>query len=244
MFMFCSYTPEMQFSFELEGDPLLAKVRRRLLVAFGPQADDQRLDPISQLVCAMVGQETHDEVAAPAVARLLNYFRSWEKLSHGRRYEIENLIRPVTHWENKARDIPRALRMIAARSGALDLEFLTDWEEEAALQWLKTLPGVGPKTASAVLNFSTLRRRTLTVDRHLMRVGIRLGLAIREDDYQSGYDIYMRHVPDIWDAQALYEFHWLVKYLSQTTCTFSKPACARCCLNDLCPGSVSQQMRA
>src|SRR6202000_2797579 len=105
--------------------------------------------------------------------------------------------------EPKALRLPGALRMIVARTGQLDLEFLVDWEEEAAMQWLDGLPGVGPKVAATVLNFSTLRKRVLPVDRHLLRLGGRLGLLPADVDEQAGFDVFMRRVPDAWGADDL-----------------------------------------
>lgn len=94
--------------------------------------------------------------------------------------------------------------MIRARTGALDLEFLADWDVEAALQWLDGLHGVGAKIAATVLNFSTLRMRVLAVDTHLQRVGERLGFPRQGADYQQGYDGYARLLPEEWTADDLY----------------------------------------
>jgi endonuclease-3 len=124
--------------------------------------------------------------------------------------------------------------MIVARCGHLDLTFLSEWPEEKAMRWLEDLPGVGIRNAATVLNFSKLRKRTLSVGTHLLRVGQRLGLLPAQTDYRRGYEIFMRVVPDEWDADDLYEFHWLMKYHGQQTCTFAAPACSRCPLQDLC----------
>jgi endonuclease-3 len=54
----------------------------------------------------------------------------------------------------------------------------------------------------------------------------------------AGYGIFMRLVPAEWDADDLFEFHWLMKLHSQQVCTYEAPACLRCPLRDLCPRSV------
>lgn len=227
----------MQFSFTLEDPPLLSEIRARLLAVFGPQRDDVRLDPLSQLVLALISWETKDEAATLAFDRLLDKYESWEVLSRAAPEEIEDVIRPVQHADVKAVYLPQALRMVKARVGDLDLHFLADLEEEPALQWLRRLRGVRTKTAATILNFSTLRKRTLPVDRHMLRVGKRVGFLPEHASYDTGYDMVMRRVPDHWDAETLYEFHWLVKYLSQKICTHATPDCSHCPLRDFCPSA-------
>lgn len=103
------------------------------------------------------------------------------------------------------------------------------------MAWLRELTGVDAKVAATVLNFSTLRRRVMAVDTHLLRLGERLGFVPENSSYRSGYEGYMRLIPDDWDADDFYEFHWLLKYLGQEVCSKTRPACADCALRDLCP---------
>lgn len=67
------------------------------------------------------------------------------------------------------------LAEIMDRTGSLDLAFLAQWEAEAAREWLRTLPAVGPKTAACVLLFG-LGKPGLPVDTHVHRVAGKLGL--------------------------------------------------------------------
>lgn len=209
-------------------------IRGRLLALHGEQRDFWRPDPMNQLVAAMVSPRTRDEVSLPAFAQLRRRYPTWEALGRATAADIEAIIRPVTFADRKAELIPRALRMIAARSGSFDLGFLADWPEEMAMRWLMELPGVGAKIAATTLNFSALRRRTLPVDTHLLRMGQRLGPLPPGADYDDGYDIYMSLVPDHWDADDIYEFHWLMKLHGQRVCTHATPSCPRCPLQALC----------
>jgi endonuclease III len=224
----------MQFSLALDQTPILPRIRTRLLACYGPQRDPRRLDPVSQLILAVISARTRDEVSLRAFERLARRYRSWSALGHADPPAIEAIIRPVTYAEVKAIHLPRALRQIEARTGSLDLAFLATWPEEKAMHWLEDLPGVGMRNAATTLNFSKLRRRTLSVGTHLLRVGERLGVLPPRTDYGNGYEIFMRLVPDAWDADDLYEFHWLMKYHGQRVCTHAAPACSRCALRDLC----------
>ncbi len=226
-----------QFALMSEQPSFLAIVRERLLTRFGPQADEARYDPVSQLIRAMIGTRTTDEVSGAAFLRLAYRYPCWDTLRHAGPTEIEPIIQPVTFADQKAAQIPQALRMIFARQGALSLDFLIDWDEEVAMHWLTSLPGVGPKIAAAVLNFSSLRKRELAVDTHLKRIGARLGLMLPDASFETAHDLYMRFIPNAWGAEDLYELHWLLKYHGQTTCHHAAPACASCVLRDLCGSS-------
>jgi endonuclease-3 len=242
MFLFCSYclpfidrNVVMQLSLPLEKRPILSRIRARLLAHFGPQRDALRADPLSQLVNGIISTRTRDEISSAAFARLRHRYASWDLLRQASSSEIEDIIRPVTFADRKADHLPRALRKIVARCGSLELDFLADWDDGMAMQWLGGLPGVRAKTAASVLNFSTLRKPVLAVDTHLLRVGARLGLLPPDADYEVGYALFRRRIPNDWDADDLYELHWQMKYLGQRICTRAAPACANCPLRDLCP---------
>jgi endonuclease-3 len=233
----------MQLSLAVDQTPILPRIRARLLARLGPQRDTLRLDPVSQLVLAIVSSRTRDEISLQAFERLARRCRSWEALSQAEPRAIEAIIRTVTYADVKAIQLPQALRLITARAGSLDLGFLAHWPEEQAMRWLEELPGVGTRNAATTLNFSKLRKRTLSVGTHLLRVGQRLGLLPPRTDYARGYALYMRLVPDTWGGDDLYEFHWLMKYHGQRTCTHIAPPCSACPLSDLCRhgGSVPKQ---
>jgi endonuclease-3 len=225
----------MQFSLDLDPMPFLPLIRTRLLVCYGPQRDSLRLDPVSQLVLAIISARTRDEISLQAFERLARRYRPWSALAHASPPAIEKIIRPVTYADVKATHLPQALQLIEARTGGLDLSSLQGWPEENAMRWLEDLPGVGTRNAATTLNFSKLRKRTLSVGTHLLRVGERLGLLPPRTDYGRGYAIFMRLVPDAWDGDDIYEFHWLMKYHGQRVCTHTAPACGHCALHDLCP---------
>ncbi len=218
----------------------LVLIRRRLLALYGPQRPIERPDPIDQLINAILSTKTRDEVSFPAFRRLLYRYKSWTAVIDAPIAEIARTIRAVTNHERKAEYIPGALHTIVAQTGSLDLMFLQDWPEDSAMAWLMTLPGAGPKVAATTLNWSLLRKRVLAVDTHLLRVGQRLGLVPAHADYNGGFDAFMRLVPADWDADDLFEFHWLMKLHSQRICANEHPACFRCPLRDHCPHNATR----
>jgi len=120
----------MQFSLTLDQAPILPRIRTRLLASCGPQRDSLRLDPVSQLVLAIISARTRDEVSLQAFERLARRYRPWSALGRAAPAAVEAIIRPVTYADVKAVHLPRALRLIEARTGSLDLAFLAIWPEE------------------------------------------------------------------------------------------------------------------
>lgn len=233
-----------QVSFAFEDVVDLRDLRNRLLRIYGPQRDEQRFDPMSQLVYGMIASRTHDEVSTTAFCRLRGSCSSWEELMDTASDVIECAIQNVTFAEKKAVDLPRMLRMLQARHGELDLGFLAELDEDAAMQILTALHGVKTKIAATVLNFSTLRKRVLPVDTHLMRVGQRLGFIPLGASFRGAHVAYAERVPDEWDADTLYEFHWLVKKLGQDRCHATLPDCSACPLYCLCPSRYPEPAAA
>jgi endonuclease-3 len=228
-----------QRSFDFGEAVILPYIRRRLRAVFGPQHDEQRFDPMSQLIYGLIAWQTHDDVSMAAFLELRRRCSSWNVLLNVTPRQIERVIATVNHADLKARNLPIALRMARARGAgdALDLEFLADLEVEVAMRWLLDLHGVGAKIAATVLNFSTLRKAVLPVDTHLLRVGERLGLLRPGAKSEEGHDGYARLLPEDWDADTVYELHWLIKRLSQQICRPTAPACGHCPLRDMCPAA-------
>lgn len=224
----------MQLSFDLEP-PILPQVRERLLALFGPQPPMRRLDPLSQMIKSIISARTHDPVSRAVFVELQKAFPDWDRLGDAPPAEIEKILAPTTFADQKARQLPVLIRVLRTRPHGLDLSFLSDHTVEDAMNWLQQLPGIGPRNAAATLNFSTLAMRAFVVDTHLHRVLKRLGLANRKSDPQEAYGRIMSMIPADWDAEALYELHWLFKGLGQDTCTAQLALCGRCPLKVLCP---------
>lgn len=213
---------------------LLKGIDARLRDYFGQPGPWRRLDPVSQLILAMVGCRTRGTVSRTAVEALICRFGRWECVRDASADEICKAIQAVTYAETKARHVAQALRMITSLRGSLTLAFLGDWSAADALIWLERLPGVGRKVAAATLNFSTLQMRALVIDTHHLRVLRRVGLLDQRADYRAAYDRIMPLLPAGWTASDLDDHHQLMKTLGQTVCRHDRPRCDQCPLNDLC----------
>lgn len=224
----------MQLQFDLEP-PILPQVREQLLALFGPQPAQRRLDPLSQMIKSVISARTYDPTSRAVFVELQKAFPDWDRLGDTAPAEIERILAPTTYPDQKARQLPVLIRVLRSRPHGLDLSFLAEHTIEDAMNWLQQLPGIGPRNAAATLNFSTLAIRSFVVDTHIHRVLKRLGLVDRKGDAQEAYERLMSLIPADWDAEALYELHWLFKGLGQDTCTAQLALCGRCPLRSLCP---------
>ncbi len=94
---------------------------------------------------------------------------------------------------------------------------------------LMSLPGVGRKTASVVLNELDIEP-AIAVDTHVFRVSHRLKLSNGKTPDQVEHDL-MAIVPELYLTRA---HHWLILH-GRYVCVARKPKCGVCLVADLCP---------
>jgi endonuclease III len=94
---------------------------------------------------------------------------------------------------------------------------------------LQSLPGVGRKTASVVLNELDIEP-AIAVDTHVFRVTHRLKLSKGKTPDQVEHDL-MAIVPEPYLTRA---HHWLILH-GRYVCVARKPKCGGCLVADLCP---------
>ncbi|MGE0241562.1 MAG: endonuclease III [Parvibaculaceae bacterium] len=215
-------------------DPLLALIRDRLIAHQGRIDDMRTAAPIDQFVLSLIGSDTSDKTSRIAFEKLRLHFASWTDVLAAAPAAIAIIIADVKHAAAKAEHLKEALREIKTQHGTLDLGFLAGWPVADAWSWLQILPGVGPKVAAATLNFSSLRKPILVVDRHVLRVGKRLGLPPPKADFRRGHRLLNGRVPNDWDDRDRHQLHWQLKSHSQTTCRAGTPRCGECPLTDIC----------
>lgn len=231
----CAKISDMQLSLlPDERARRLLLVDKRLRHHHGLPPKHLLLDPVSQLVMAMIGGLTHGDVSLGCYTRLRDHFLCWENLRDAPVAEIHSLIRPVEISEKKAPKLKAALQFVAASQGRLSLDFLAEMPADAAIIWLEKLDGVGRKTSAAVLNFSTLRKAVLVVDTHHLRVAARLGLISRKASIEKAYNTLMPLLPEHWGADDMDNHHQLLKLHGQTLCRPAVPKCGCCPVREVC----------
>lgn len=99
---------------------------------------------------------------------------------------------------------------------------------------LQSLPGVGRKTASVVLNELGIEP-AIAVDTHVFRVAHRLDLSRAKTPDAVEQDL-TAAIPKAWLSRA---HHWLILH-GRYVCQARKPRCAACLIADLCPSRQSE----
>ena len=208
---------------------LALEAHRLLCAEYGcPVNYFHALDPVSELVSSLLSHRTKNRDSARAYESLRRTFPEWEAVRDAPVAAVEAAIAGVTWPEAKAPALQRTLRALTERRGSLDLSHLEAMDDVEAEAWLAALPGVGPKTAAAVLSFSNLRRRALPVDSHHHRVAARLGLIPASLPVGPSHAVLAAQLPAEWDAQQFYDNHQMMMRHGQRCCFFRGPACGRC----------------
>ena len=207
-----------------------AEIVDRLSALYGRPVWRPHGDGMTELVLTILSQNTSDTNSGRAFMRLVSRFPSWEELMAAAPREIEREIRAGGLATTKAPRIKAILEEVWGRIGSFDLSFLRETPLAEAKGWLRSLPGVGPKTAACVLMFA-LGRPALPVDTHVQRVGQRLGLVPAKTGAAEAHDV----LEAVLAPEEVYPFHVSLIKHGRQLCRAQRPLCAECPLNDRCP---------
>ena len=198
----------------------------------GPVDWEPRFDAVSELVFTILSQHNSDVNALRAYDSLSDAFGSWEQVADADPDDIARIIWNGGLSRIKAPRIKAVLQDIRERRGSLDLDFLGDMPLEDAKQWLRELPGVGPKTAAIVLSFA-LGMPAMPVDTHIHRVSRRLGLIGPKVTADQAHDILESSV----SPEQVFAFHVHLIAHGRQVCRARRPLCDRCVLSKDCPSA-------
>ncbi len=133
--------------------------------------------------------------------------------------ELERYIYSCGFYHNKAQHILSATRDILEKFGG---------EVPATLEDLRTLAGVGRKTANVVYAVAFVGD-AIAVDTHVFRVSNRLGLAHSNTPEKTEQQLMAAIPKDDWSKA----HHWLI-FHGRRVCHSQKPDCANCTLAKKC----------
>lgn len=206
----------------------LLAVDRRLARAYGRPRRPRR-DPLDTLVETVLSQHTSDLNSGRAFASLKQAFPTWTEAAAAPVPRIERAIKVGGLARVKSRTIKRLLDQVRVREGAYDLSHLRRQRPAAALETLRGLPGVGPKTRACVLLFAC-GQAAFPVDTHVHRIVRRLGLVPAAASAERAQDALEPHVSR---ASAL-PLHLNLIRLGREVCHPRDPECPVCPLRALC----------
>ncbi len=206
----------------------------RLTKAHGPRPWKREDDPVEELVGTILSQNTNDTNSAAAYEELTRRFGTWEEVLAAPVGKVAEAIRSGGLAGQKARTIQRALARIRQDFGRITLEALADWEPARSMEYLTSIPGVGPKTAACVLMFA-FSQPVFPVDTHIHRLAIRLGLVPpRATAVQAQQVLQAACPPDL-----VYSLHVLLITHGRRVCHAQRPNCGGCVLKDICPAAFT-----
>jgi len=204
-------------------------VRKLLRRRFGRLKLKTEKDPVSELIKTILSQNTSDVTSFRAFDNLKKRFRDWESLRKAKISAIRREIKIAGLSNIKAPRIKDALDEIVRRRGSLDLGFLDKLDTREGYAFLRSIKGVGPKTAAIVLLFS-FDRPIMPVDTHIFRVMSRLGFIDQKISREKAQEYLTAASP----KGSIKEFHVHIIMHGRQVCTARDPKCTVCNLNKLC----------
>lgn len=216
----------------------LARVYNLLIESYGEPRNEPDFDPLGGLIGTILSQHTSDINSERAYRQLVEAFPGWEAVRDAPTYEVAEAIRCGGLANTKAPRIQDVLHTLTEQKEAEDYngslstylsEKLARLAPEEGWRYLRTLPGVGPKTAACVMMFN-LDEPVMPVDTHVHRVSKRLGLIGPKVSADQAHDIFAEMVPPEW----VYPLHVNLIRHGRRICHAQKPECDKCPLYSEC----------
>jgi endonuclease-3 len=157
-------------------------------------------------------------------ADLFRKYRNAQDYSNANLEELEQEIRSVGFYRNKAKAIQGACRMICEQH---------DGRVPGEMEALLVLPGVARKTANVVLGNAFGAASGVVVDTHVARLASRLVLTTEQQPEKIERDL-MQLVP----RKDWITFPHLLIAHGRKICKARTPLCDQCTLEQLCPSSL------
>jgi len=187
----------------------------------GADSDPDPGDGVRQLLTTILSQNVADENTRRASEALFDAYPDFGAIEDAPHDELAETIRVAGLPDQKAVRIQRSLAAIREETGgAYSLAFLDAMPADEAKAWLTEIKGVGPKTASVVLNFQ-FGKPTMAVDTHVERVSKRFGLVPESATNERAHDVLNGIVPDA----LTYPLHVLLIRHGRTYCSARNPDC-------------------
>ena len=222
-------TPETRSENQAQLQAHAQAVYQRLEAAFGLPDWRSPYPPLDELVSTILSQNTNDRNRDVAYTGLRARFPTWEYVRDADQQSVIDAIRPAGLANQKGPRIQAVLRQITAERGVLDLEFLRELTAEDAYNWLSRFKGVGPKTASIVLQFA-LDKPAFPVDTHVYRVSGRIGLRPEQMTVEQAH----QHLAQLFTPTQYGPGHLNLIRLGREICHARGPEHEACPVKDLC----------
>lgn len=171
------------------------------------------------LVATIMSAQCTDKRVNEVTKTLFKKYPSLEKLAKADLSELEEDIRTVGFYHNKAVNIIGCATKLVR-------DF--DSKVPSDIESLTSLPGVGRKTANVIRSY-VFNEPSVVVDTHVLRISNRLGLVSSKDPVKVEFELMKKADREYWT----YINHWFIAF-GRTICKAVNPSCENCYLRDLC----------
>lgn len=177
-------------------------------------------NPFELVIAVLLSAQCTDETVNKVTATLFDKYRTPEDYLNVPLEELENDIRRIGLFRNKAANIQKLCRILIDKY---------EGEVPRGHEQLTELPGVGRKTANVVVS-NAFDEPAIAVDTHVERVSKRLGVAKADDSVLEVEKKLMKIVPrDEWTIT-----HHRLIFFGRYHCKAQNPKCDVCPLLDKC----------
>lgn len=204
-------------------------IHKDLIDVYGEQNWHDNDDGVRQLLVTILSQNVADTNTARAAENLFTDFKDYKSIEECTIEELANSINPAGLPETKAKRIQRTLKALRGETGSYSVEFLGQMEDSEAQNWLEEIKGIGPKTASVLLNFH-FDADVMPVDTHVERISKRFRLIPFSASNKKAHTLLNESVPhDIKNS-----FHMLLIEHGKNHCSARNPTCSETELKKYC----------
>jgi len=185
---------------------------------------DAKLDldftnPLELLIALILAAQARDDLVNQVTVELFKKYRTAEDYARAPLPALQEQIRKINFYRNKAKSIHNCCSEIVARFSGKVADNLDD---------LVSLPGVGRKTANIVLG-NAFGKQAIGVDTHVMRLAQRLGLTKNTNPDKIEFDL----IPLVPEGRRV-RFCHLLQYHGRRVCLAKKPRCPQCVIRAIC----------
>lgn len=184
--------------------------------------------PFHLLVATVLSAQTTDIAVNRVTRGLFRLYPDAQAMAQASETRIGTAISSIGLWRAKAANVRGLAQLLVAEHGG---------EVPRTLEELMHLPGVGRKTATAVLGHAFGINAGITVDTHMMRVNrlLRLSRATTPEAMAAALE---RLIPAReWTAYT----HRIIDH-GRLVCVARRPRCGVCPLQELCPSAYSPRI--
>jgi endonuclease III len=216
------------------------RIRQHLRRRHGEAPKVTVTHPVEHAIRAILAEEATAAEVDAALDRLRRHFVDMNDLRVSRPREIRDVLGPnFPRSSHKARVIPRLLDQVFHQHNSMVWDFLESMGKVQARAYFEKLEDVRPFVA-AVLARDVAGAHAVPVDNDVARVLGRLGIldptSMSEVEMQAFLERAVK-------ANRAYEFHWLVKRLSEEFCLAGDALCVKCTLKTVCVAAVTMTKR-